>query len=51
MAVPVLAHRDNLTFQRIQSGEKRRGAIAFVVVVMVPQRPFFIGGLVSWSRA
>ena len=43
VAVPILAHGDDVALQGIEGGEQRCGAVALVVAMIVPQRPFFIG--------
>jgi len=41
--MPLVALPDHTSLQQFQGGEQRRGAVAFVIMRIVPQRPFFIG--------
>ena len=43
VTVPWVAFTDHLAVQHVERRKQRRGAIAFVVVRIVPQRPFFSG--------
>ena len=50
MPVARQAGSDDAAVQHIERREKRRGAVALLVVVMVPARPFFMGRP-SWVRS
>ena len=45
LLMPVTLHAapDHHAVQHVEGGEQGRGAVALVVVVIVPQRPFFMG--------
>lgn len=51
MTVPLHVAADDGSVEHVEGGEQGRGAMALVVVVIVPARPFFMGRLGWPGRA